>query len=81
MSKMARRAEVDRILAADQDLAYVVRKINEMGSPKPEEPRLVDARLVEIATRWQQLTERERNELHGLLKLMLYLDGQNKKVE
>lgn len=44
MSKTARRAEVDRILSADQDLAFVVRKINEMGKAKPPEPSRVDDR-------------------------------------
>jgi hypothetical protein len=79
MSKLGRQA-VNRAILADPDLAYVVRKINEMGTAPPPvppvEPQPVDTRLVEIATRWNLLNDRERNELHGLFKLMLYLDAQ-----
>lgn len=43
MSKLG-RAEANRILAQDSDMAYVFKKINELGQPKPPEPIKVDTR-------------------------------------
>ena len=38
------RAATDRVLASNSDMAYVFRKINELGQPKPPEPIKTDDR-------------------------------------
>lgn len=43
MTKRAKQ-EVERALVSNSDMAYVFRKINEMGKPKPSQPVKVDNR-------------------------------------
>lgn len=74
-------AELEAALTAEQRKAKLPKpKITKASEPKPLWPDvqpmadLPDPRLVEIARMWPKLSEREREELVMLMRVMVHLD-------